>query len=66
MAKREDLPADPDAVEKWKNLPQTERSKSALPPMTGGMAWNRTLLWGMAVIGLIIAVIAIVNQLLSK
>jgi hypothetical protein len=50
------LPPDPDSVEKWKQLPQNPPSKQALPPATGGMRWAR---WFLALLlaALIIAII---------
>jgi hypothetical protein len=34
--KTKGLPSDPDALEKWQNLPQTSPSREALPPATKG------------------------------
>jgi hypothetical protein len=45
----DELPPDPDAVEKWKNLPQNEPSKGALPPLTGGLRW---VWWLVALLGI--------------
>ena len=42
----DELPPDPDAIEKWRNLPQDQPSKQSLPPLTGGRRW----LWGMLVL----------------
>lgn len=38
---REILPPDDEALAKWRELPQNEPSRDALPPMTGGtrLAW---------------------------
>ena len=59
----EELPPDPDALEKWQNLPQGTPSKDALPPAAGGIptifkhVFPRGLLWlflAMFVLSLII------------
>jgi hypothetical protein len=57
MGKPDPLPPDPDAVENWRKLPQNKPSRQALPPATGGNAFNRALLIGLIVI-IIIVVIA--------
>ena len=36
---REELPPDPDSVEKWKQMPQNQPSKQALPPVALGTRW---------------------------
>lgn len=36
---REELPPDPDSVEKWEHLPKNQPSKQALPPVAGGGRW---------------------------
>jgi len=54
----ERLPEDPDALEKWKALPQNKPSKEALPPLPGG---NR-LLWGMIIAAGVIALIVILSR----
>lgn len=36
---RDELPSDPDALEKWRNMPQNQPSKQAMPPATGGTRW---------------------------
>lgn len=38
-----EIPPDPDALEKWRNMPQNKPSRQALPPATGGMAASRWL-----------------------
>ena len=46
-----DLPPDPDALKKWRDLPQGVPSKEALPPAAGGIPtlfrtlFPRGLLW---------------------
>lgn len=65
MNPREELPPDPEALEKWRQLPQTVPSKNAYPPVTGGMAWNRALMVGIlffAVIAGIVVLISTVSQ----
>lgn len=47
---REELPEDPDSLEKWGKLPQNPPSKQALPPMTGGTKIAGALLLAMAVL----------------
>ncbi len=54
------LEADPDAVEKWRGLPQNKPSPKAFPPATGGLSLNRTLLVGFAVLVLIIVVLGLI------
>ncbi|MCC6616673.1 MAG: hypothetical protein IT320_24580 [Anaerolineae bacterium] len=56
---REVLPPDPDAEAQWRKLEQNAPSKKATPPIMGG---NR-LLWGILVIGFILAVVSIVARL---
>ena len=56
MAKDE-LPPDPDAVEKWKDLPQNAPSRKALPPATGGMRWAWMIV-GLTALVIILAVLA--------
>lgn len=63
MTKREDLPPDPAALEKWNRLPQNPPSKSALPPMTGGLSANRALVWGIILVGIVMGVVFILSQL---
>ncbi len=56
--KRQPLEADPDAVEKWRSLPQNKPSLKAFPPATGGLSLNRTLLIGFAVLALLLTIAA--------
>lgn len=56
---RENLPPDPDSLEKWQQLPQNRPSKNALPPMAGGLQWAFWLL-------LILAVVIIFGLLQGK
>lgn len=62
MTKRDDLPIDPAALEKWQSLPQNPPSKSALPPATGGLSVNRALVWGIIVIGIVMGAVFILSQ----
>jgi hypothetical protein len=55
------LPPDPDAVEKWRQLPQNKPSRQALPPATGGNTFSRALLIGFVVL----VVIVVIASLLS-
>lgn len=36
---RDQLPDDPNALEKWRNMPQNKPSRESLPPVTGGLRW---------------------------
>lgn len=36
---RDQLPDDPNALEKWRNMPQNKPSRESLPPVTGGLPW---------------------------
>ncbi|MBK8020695.1 MAG: hypothetical protein IPK19_04500 [Chloroflexi bacterium] len=56
---QDELPADPAALETWQKLPQNPPSRSALPPMTGGMAWNRILVVGIILLAIITLVLLI-------
>ncbi len=55
------LPPDPDAVEKWRQLPQNKPSRQALPPATGGNALNRALLIGLIVIVIIVVIASLLS-----
>jgi hypothetical protein len=55
----EPLPPDPESVEKWRNLPHNKPSRDALPPMTGGLRMNRTLLLGFGLLMLVAVVISL-------
>jgi hypothetical protein len=48
---REELPPDPDSVEKWKQMPQNQPSKEALPPVALGARW---ILWFTVLIAILI------------
>jgi hypothetical protein len=54
--KRDPLPPDPDAVEKWRELPQNKPSRQALPPATGGSSFSRALVIGLIVITVILVI----------
>ncbi|PJF40749.1 MAG: hypothetical protein CUN54_04010 [Phototrophicales bacterium] len=57
------MPSDPDALERWRKLPQNAPSKQALPPATGGtQLWGRWL-WLLVIIGLLIAVSLLLRAL---
>ena len=56
MAKDE-LPPDPDAIQKWKDLPQSAPSRKALPPATGGTRWAWMIV-GFAVLVIIMSLLA--------
>lgn len=56
----DDLKPDPDALEKWRQMPQSDPSKDALPPATGGLNWA----WGFILVLGAIVLIAIVVQYL--
>ncbi len=53
------LEPDPDAVEKWRSLPQNKPSRQALPPATGGLSINRTLLLGFGLVMLVLIVVSL-------
>ncbi|MBL8131665.1 MAG: hypothetical protein JNL42_07385, partial [Anaerolineae bacterium] len=55
------LPADPAALETWQNLPQSQPTPSALPPMTGGMRWNRLVVWGFVLLALLAVIALLAN-----
>jgi hypothetical protein len=59
---REAIPADPTALEAWRKLPQSQPSKSAMPPMTGGMMWNRAFIWGIVIFSMLAFVIWIISS----
>lgn len=54
----EELKPDPDALEKWQQMPQNQPSKDALPPASGGLNWA----WGLIVLLGVIVMIAVVMQ----
>jgi hypothetical protein len=58
--KMNDLPADPDSVETWRNLPQNPPSKEALPPMTRGL---RGVAWWLIIV---IAILIVAGLLLQR
>ena len=54
-----ELQQDPDALEAWRKLPQSQPSKQALPPATQGFPnW----LWGLIAFGALIVILALVGQ----
>jgi hypothetical protein len=55
---KEDLPPNPDALEKWKNMPQNKPSRQAMPPATGGMRWA----WALLIVLIVLAVIGLLSQ----
>jgi hypothetical protein len=58
--KTKGLPSDPDALEKWGNLPQTPPSREALPPATkGGWTFFGRYLFPRGLILVIVALIAL-------
>lgn len=57
---RQPLEADPDAVEKWRSLPQNKPSRQAMPPATGGLSLNRTLLLGFGLLMLVVIVVSLI------
>ncbi|MCK6579028.1 MAG: hypothetical protein L6Q98_13075 [Anaerolineae bacterium] len=58
---REDLSADPAALEAWQHLPQSQPTPSALPPMTGGIRWNRLFVWGFVFLALFALILMLAN-----
>jgi hypothetical protein len=54
-----ELPPDPDALEKWRKMPQNKPSRDALPPVMGGTRW----LAGLMMIVFIIVLIGWLSQL---
>lgn len=55
---REELPPDPDALERWQQLPQHKPSKQALPPAAGGLRWT----WWLLALLAALVVLALVFQ----
>jgi hypothetical protein len=50
--KMNDLPPDPDSLEKWHQMPQNTPSKDALPPVMLKPGW---ILWAVIIIAILIA-----------
>jgi hypothetical protein len=59
---REQLPPDPDAVEKWAKMPQNAPSPGALPPATGGTRW---VWWAIGLLGTLV-LLGVLVQLVSS
>ncbi len=55
----EELPPDPDSLEKWRQMPKNLPSKQALPPVVLRTRW---ILW----ITIFIAVLILVSLLLQR
>jgi len=47
---KDELPPDPKAVEKWRNLPQGAPSREALPPAAGGTRLATRFLIALAIL----------------
>lgn len=65
--KTKGLPSDPDALEKWGNLPQNAPSREALPPATGGDWFGRH--WfprGLFLVILVLIVLSVVAGMVSR
>lgn len=61
--KKDDLPADSDALEQWKAMPQGAPSKRALPPATGGIPTvMRYVLPGLGILILATLIFWIIQQ----
>lgn len=58
----EPLPPDPDAVERWKQLPQNKPTRQALPPATNPFGGAGRWLWIVLAIVAIIGVIVVFTQ----
>lgn len=58
MSNNDELPPDPDALEKWRDLPQNEPSRRALPPATGGMRWA----WALVILLIALAILGLLSQ----
>ena len=54
-----DLPPDPDSVEKWRNMPQNQPSKHALPPVMLRPGW-------IVGITILIAILIVLSLLLQR
>ncbi len=59
---QEELPPDPEWLEKWQKLPQNKPSHQALPPVAGGTRWSWWLLGGLG----LIVLIGLILQLFSS
>ncbi|MDX1992849.1 MAG: hypothetical protein SF029_10685 [bacterium] len=61
---REELPPDPDELEKWHSLPQNKPSRQAMPPIGGGTRWVWWLFGGLALLILLGLLVQVITQLL--
>ena len=67
--KTKGLPADPDALEKWQNLPQTPPSPEALPPATkGGWSFFGRFLFprGLFLLFLVLILLSLIAGVVSR
>lgn len=55
----DNLPPDPDSVEKWRQMPQNQPSKEALPPVALGVRW-------MLGVVILIAILIVLSLLLQR
>lgn len=55
---QQELPPDPEAVEKWQKLPQNKPTRQALPPAAGGLRWA----WGLLALLLLAAALVLLSQ----
>ncbi len=58
-----ELPPDPDALEKWRNMPQNKPSRQALPPATGGLGASRWLIGFLLLIGVLMLIGLLVQSI---
>jgi hypothetical protein len=63
-----DLPPDPGAVEKWRDLPEGTPSKEAMPPATGGAStiFGLVIPRGMLWIFLFVLALSLIIGAISK
>lgn len=57
MPQRDPLPPDPESLEKWQQMPNSEPSKQAMPPATGGMRGSVKLLIALTVLIILVALL---------
>ncbi len=55
------LPPDPDALEKWQQMPQNKPSREALPPASGGTP--RWLPGGIVILGFLMLIALLIQAL---
>lgn len=55
---RDQLPDDPNALEKWRNMPQNKPSRESLPPVTGGLRWA----WLFVVLLVIVVLVSLLER----